>query len=704
MSFKLLPLFAIVFGAIQIAPVNAARIFLTGRNYTSGEYPVAAVVQDFNNDRIADIATANQNDANVSVFLGNHNGTFSAANTFAVGAGAIEIASGDLNGDGKADLIVSDGIKAVYVVLGNGDGTFGSPTRIALHIDPRGIALADLNADAKLDVAVAIFGPSGTSQGEAAILIGQGDGTFASPVYYPLTHNGSRLVAADLNHDGKHDLAVAVQHFSTPQNGLAVLLGNGDGTFQPAVTSIAGDSSDVAAKDFNADGNVDLALTGYFSGTVRVVLGNGDGTFGPAISYSTEGDAVTVSAADLSGDGVADLLIGGSHAAVLLGHGDGTFGPAVLYAIGNRFARPGYFNRDRIADVVAGGGFSEIGVAFGNGDGSFRAPLSYRVGANGFDAGDFDGDGLTDMVAGSADFASKLMLLLGTGDGGFVEGASFGQLSAEFVRTADFNQDGNQDVLAITFDGLGLYIFLGNGDGSFQEAIFTAMSGSDLWPVVDDLNRDGKPDVAVASFFANRLTILVGKGDGTFENPINYSTGNGPQSPIASDFNGDGNPDLAVSNTFGGTVGIYLGRGDGTFQPPLTIASPNALYSSPGDFNQDGKADFVLGGDALKVFLGNGDGTFQPPQVVYSQYGPVRVADIDGDGRQDIAVSANFAALAVLRGKGDGRFRPAVEFPTGSQFTGDFVLADLTRDGLPEATVSNLIDALSILLNITPQR
>jgi hypothetical protein len=183
-------------GAVEISPQCAARTFLTGRNYPSGEYPVAAVVQDFNNDGIADIASANQNDKNVSVFLGN-GGTFGAANTFKLGAGAIEIASGDLNGDGKADLVVTDGIRSAYIALGNGDGTFGSSATITLHNDPRGIAIADLNGDGILDLVIAIFGPPNNSQGEAAILIGAGDGTFASPVFYPLTHNGVRPVTTE---------------------------------------------------------------------------------------------------------------------------------------------------------------------------------------------------------------------------------------------------------------------------------------------------------------------------------------------------------------------------------------------------------------------------------------------------------------------------------------------------------------------------
>ena len=296
-------------------------------------------------------------------------------------------------------------------------------------------------------------------------------------------------------------------------------------------TSVSGSANDIAAGDFNGDGNVDLALA---NATTQVVVGNGDGTFQPPISSSTGSN--TVAAGDLNHDGVLDLLICGFDTGILLGNGDGTFDPPTFYGVGNRFARIGYFNRDQDPDVVAGGDYAAIGVAFGRPDGTLRAPRSYLGGSGGFDTADFDGDGHADVkVAGGG-----LFFLRGLGDGTFESGVQVSELGADRLVATDLNADGKLDLLISSFSSLeaAIYTLLGNGDGTFQPSQRTALSIDDHpWPAVGDFKEDGLMDVTLTGVSDDELVILIGKGDGTFEPEFSYHTDDGPQSPTAADFN-----------------------------------------------------------------------------------------------------------------------------------------------------------------------
>jgi hypothetical protein len=235
-------------------------------------------VGDFNGDGKLDVAVAHFYSNNVTVLLGNGDGTFQPARvvqTFAPDMYLIPVAVGDVNGDGKLDLITASvGNVMVAVMLGNGDGTF-QPARMYPFVgDPESIVVRDFNGDGKPDLALS---NDDAPDARVAVLLGNGDGTYQAVRYFSVGgYESESLAAGDFNGDGKLDLAVA----NAGSNNVSVLLGNGDGTFQPARTFAVGNRLEfVTVGDFNGDGKLDLAVASYNSNTVGVLMGVGDGTF-----------------------------------------------------------------------------------------------------------------------------------------------------------------------------------------------------------------------------------------------------------------------------------------------------------------------------------------------------------------------------------------------------------------------------------------
>jgi hypothetical protein len=333
---------------------------------------------------------------------------------------AVSVAVGDLNGDGKPDLVVNNAeSNSVGVLLGNGDGTFqpavtygSGGTGVSVGIG--GVAIGDLNGDGKPDLAV-----TNVSSNSVGVLLGNGDGTFQPAVTYSSGGAGAASIAiGDLNGDGKLDLVVAGGNGGN----LSVLLGNGDGTFQPAITYGCGSGTySVAIADLNGDGKPDLVVTNFYDGVVSVLLGNGDGTFQSPVSYSSgeTGGPISVAIGDLNGDGHPDLVVANdlsSSVGVLLGNGDGTFQTPVTYPSG------GYAGESVAIADVNGDGWPDIVVAnmcisqkrdcmnsnqgsvavlAGNGDGTFQAPVRYGSGGHvawSVAVGDVNGDGRPDLL------------------------------------------------------------------------------------------------------------------------------------------------------------------------------------------------------------------------------------------------------------------------------------------------------------------
>jgi len=350
-------------------------------------------------------------------------------------------------------------------------------------IEGYGIASEDLNEDGKQDL-VAI-----SSSNTVAVLLGDGDGSFQPPVSYTVEngiHGTMGLVIGDVNGDGNLDLAASAY----AGNGtICTLLGNGDGTFQPQIVSQTDSTypNFSAIADFNADGKPDLAVanTANRSG-VSILIGNGDGTFAPSTVLSSDGDPIIIAAADLNGDHLPDIAFANEawHAndvQIYLNNGDGTFGEA--------------------AKVQASGNVSSVTIE------------------------DLDSDGKSDLI--------------------------FTNVEAGTVSVAQ-----------------------GNGDGTFGSAVSYAVGSVPDGSTTKDLNGDGKLDLLVTNGGSNTLSVLYGNGDTTFQPQIQIATGSGPVGLTVADFNGDGRPDVGVQNSGSHSVSLLLNN------PPTIVASPYTIDKS----------------------------------------------------------------------------------------------------------------------------
>jgi hypothetical protein len=269
-----------------------------------------------------------------------------------------------------------------------------------------------------------------------------------------------------------------------------------------------------------------------------------------------------------------------------------------------------------------------------------------------------------------------------------------------YAATADFNGDGNPDLVVADNLSGSVSVLLGNGDGTFQAPVAYSIGAfnSPTVPIVGDFNGDGKIDIAVPNL--NQVSVLLGNGDGTFQPPINSTIGGcGTTDAIAADFNRDGNLDLVGISECGPYVFIALGNGNGTFQGLVGYKTDGAQLNSQvaaADFNGDGFLDLAVSSGSISILLGNGDGTFQPAVPYSSGAGSVSIADLNGDGRPDLIVAAG-GYVAVLLGNGDGTFGPAAEYPVDSGAI-EAEVGDFNQDGKLDVAVLTYKPNLDILL------
>jgi FG-GAP-like repeat len=371
---------------------------------------------------------------------------------------------------------------------------------------------------------------------------------------------------------------------------------------------------------------------------------------------------------------------------------------------------------------------------------SFSKPQRYPTGmfhgqrlhADAVAVGDVNGDRRQDLVAVGSDTRLRVQegavsVSLNRGGGKFGAARTYRiGYDSSAVAIADLSGDGKPDLA--TANGEDVSVLINRGGGRFAKSVEYAARQS--WDIaIGDVNGDGNADLVTANnkWAVNSISVYINRGAGRFSPRVDYRTGRAPDSVAIADLNGDGKPDVATACKRN-TVSVLLNNGDGRFPSRVDYPAPQHPRSiAIGDMNGDRNPDLVtansagysaLRPDSVSVFLNRGDGSFQPKRDYRAKgksgFGPVAIGDLNGDGRQDVAVGQDLGErisaprrIAVLVGRGDGSFTRRIDFPTGRTASDAWAprgiaIGQLNGDGKLDIAQAKFID-VAVLVNTTPR-
>lgn len=624
------------------------------------------VVADFSGDGRNDSVYASAN--GLSVQLGVAGTGFANPVRTTLGSASdnyTAAAAGDLNGDGKLDLVVccsgSGADSTSRVLLGNGNGTFAAPIAGVPAIS---FALVDWNRDGKLDLI------SLTGSGTITFSAGQGNGTF-SLVRSTTVPTGQTIVVVDATGDGLDDVLVLA-----PRQ-LLMLPGAAGGLFGNYLTTdlFWNQAITMTAGDFTGDGKLDLAVTHQF-GLTELLTGD------PPVRFVRTGlmanpQFVRAAAVDLDDVGGAELLM------------------------------PGTGSNGLLIVPVNSAGVPQANALYGITAGLNDYP-GYDPQRTAVAVGDLDRDGADDVVLASpltAQMVIQVFSAKGPQPPITINGTSSNRFALLQMQVADVTGDGWPDLVALEGDSQSLLMYRNLGDGKLAAPVATALDTPPRSFVMADFNGDGRLDIAIGMGPTPKIQVRYNTGAGVFGSFQNLTVSAIPYRLAAGDLNNDFRPDLIflpVAAAGNLPAVVIPNRIDNQFQAPITL--PLKPYGSvgisgslgavaTGDFNLDGFGDVIVAapftsGEVVMVFAGDGKGGFRAQAndpVFAANVSDLLVTDVDADGKLDL-LAAHCCGDAMTRlyyGKGDGTFSLPHPKPMGG-WADRVLLGDVNGDGRPE--------------------
>ncbi len=723
-------------GSISVLVRHEEEGFLS-IEYPAGAFPISPALTDLNGDGRQDLIVANLESSVVSVLLGTP--------STPVAAGAIADRA-YLSGG------ASPGGTITFRAYGPDDATCAGPAAFTIPVSVADSAaatgdlpvppgtwrfVADYPGDANHE---AVSGAC-NDPGESVTVAGGGPPTLTTQASAAVTVGGSLSDTATLS-DGASPTGTITFNLHGPDDAICAgtpaftstksVTGNADYASDPftanapgtwrwvaaysgdanndSLTGACGDaneSTDVAKASptlttqalGSVDGVTDVAtLTGGLnpSGTITFNL------YGPADPACTAAPVFTSTKAVTGNGGYqSDFFfpsVVGTYQFVASYSGDAVNAPVAGACNDPDESVTVAKARPRLTTVALGPGSAVPG---------FGSPETFVVGSRPISAAsaDFDDDGNQDLAVANLD-SSSVSVLLGNGAGGFSPAVDYPAPSPSSVAVGDFDGDGKADLATASNDPASVSVLLGDGVGGFAAAVVVGDEPGSV--TVGDLNGDGNSDLVVANPTANRISILLGDGAGGFAGAGAYEVGTEPLSMTVNDFDGDGKADLAVANSSSGTVSVLMGDGAGGFGTAVDLPVGNTPFAvGSGDLDADGDVDLAVANfvsDDVSLLLGDGAGGFAPASNVGVGDGPngVAIGDLTGDGHPEV-VASNWGAGSIsvlVRHEPEGW--ASVEYRAGARAVSP-VLADLNGDDLQDLAVANIESStVSVLLGTPP--